>query len=151
MIAKLRGHSSNSGLLDCYLGETISTELAKATIAGTRLELEHQIWTTERDNLAYPSGLMAGKYTFILPRQRRGKAWILIYEALTASESYHPLPFPPFPSLSFACKTQAGGRVTRLLYGIPSERCRLLIYEGGRLCFSPFSQFIHHQSLHDNI
>ena len=44
MIAKLRGHSPNLSLPDCYLAERISIELATSTIAGSRLELERKLF-----------------------------------------------------------------------------------------------------------
>lgn len=50
MIAKLLGHSSNSTLPVCYLGERISIKFATSTFAGPRVELERQFWKVERDN-----------------------------------------------------------------------------------------------------
>ena len=52
MIAKLRGHSSNSTLPDCFLGKRISIELATSPVAGTRVELERQFWKIERHDVA---------------------------------------------------------------------------------------------------
>ena len=60
MIAKLRGHSSNSALPDCYFAERLSMEFATYTVTGTRVELKRQFWKTERDNVAIYLALREG-------------------------------------------------------------------------------------------
>ena len=60
MIAKLREHSSNSALQDCYLAERVSVEFETSTVTGSRVELERQFWKIERDHVAIHLALPEG-------------------------------------------------------------------------------------------
>ena len=60
IIAKLREHSSNAELADCYLAERLTVELATSTFTGSMAELERQFWKIERDNVAIHLALREG-------------------------------------------------------------------------------------------